>query len=620
MPRSPVPRAVATRRAQPPTTRLRALAATAFVIAAAWGASRAHAFAVPDSEADAGVDRFSQAAAETSDRLIVHYRAGTAGARAQRLAPESRAIAAAAHVGIAARTERRNAFGAHLVRLDRALTLADATRLARHLETSDWTIDSVEVDRVLHPLGAASDPLYGSQWDLFEAKGGIDVPGAWDLAKGSGVVVAVIDTGVRPHADLVDNLLPGWDFVADAAHGGDGDGRDPDASDPGDGHDANFCGSGTPAASSSWHGTHVAGTVAARADNGLGVSGVAPAAQVMPVRVLGRCGGYTSDIADAIVWASGGSVPGVASTSTPARVLNLSLGGPGACGSTLASAVNAARARGAIVVVAAGNSSQDAANFNPANCAGVTSVAAVNRAGARASYSNFGASVTLAAPGGGMSYTNDPNGILSTWNDGQRAPGNDTYATLQGTSMAAPHVAGVAALMMSRDAALTGDEAMALMRATSHAAAGGCASCGAGIVDAALAVRRVALGASVATRVNEVEPNGDRAHAQALDSLPMKVNGTLSATNDVDVYAITVPGKGSVAARLLPGPTSAYSVAVLNAAGTQVAAPVVNAAGWPVGVTATNAGAAAARYFLVVRWVSGASGVNGRYTLEAAPK
>src|SRR5690606_31257016 len=151
---------------------------------------------------------------------------------------------------------------------------------------------------------------------------------------GNGVVVAVLDTGITRHGDLDANVLPGYDFISDAGKANDGDGRDNDPSDPGDWVTLNQCPGGNRAENSSWHGTHVAGTIAAVTNNAKGVAGTAFGARILPVRVLGTCGGYDSDIADAIVWAAGGSVSGVPTNANPAEVINLSLGGGGACGRT----------------------------------------------------------------------------------------------------------------------------------------------------------------------------------------------------------------------------------------------------------------------------------------------
>jgi serine protease len=197
------------------------------------------------------------------------------------------------------------------------------------------------------------------------------------------------------------------------------------------------------------------------------------------VRVLGTCGGYTSDIADGIIWASGGSVSGIPLTSTPAQVINMSLGGTGSCSLTTQNAINSAVGRGTTVVVAAGNSNLDAANFTPANCNNVITVAATTRSGARASFSNYGAVVDIAAPG---------SSILSTLNSGTTTPGSASYAYYSGTSMAAPHVAGVVALMQAASPQLPA-QVESNLKSSARALPVACAEgCGSGLVDARAAL------------------------------------------------------------------------------------------------------------------------------------
>ena len=162
--------------------------------------------------------------------------------------------------------------------------------------------------------------------------------------------------------------MPGYDFIADTFVANDGNGRDADASDPGDWYAANQCAPGVPGTSSSWHGTHVAGTIGAASDNGSDVAGINWNAKILPVRVLGRCGGYLSDIIDGMRWAAGLAVPGVPPNPNPAGVLNLSLGGPGSCAGGYQDAFNAVDAAGVVAVVAAGNSSANANAYRPANC------------------------------------------------------------------------------------------------------------------------------------------------------------------------------------------------------------------------------------------------------------
>jgi len=251
--------------------------------------------------------------ASPTDRLIVKYRDGTPGATAaQRGLLHRAAQDAALRRGVQLTHLRIGVFDAHVMRLDRALAHADVQALARDIMASDPDVAYAEPDRVLHPQFTPNDTQYGQQWHYFEATAGINLPAAWDKSTGSGVVVAVLDTGYRPHADLAANVLPGYDMIMDAFVANDGTARDNDARDPGDHASAGACG-GLPLEdeTSSWHGTHVAGTIAAVSNNASGVAGVAFNAKILPVRVLGRCGGYMSDIAAGIVWASGGTVSGL---------------------------------------------------------------------------------------------------------------------------------------------------------------------------------------------------------------------------------------------------------------------------------------------------------------------
>lgn len=357
---------------------------------------------------------------------------------------------------------------------------------------------SVEPNRLLQAMATPNDTRYSDQWHYYEATGGLNVPQAWDSVTGSGSVVAVLDTGYRPHADLNANILPGYDMISDSFIGNDGDGRDSDAQDPGDWTTAGECGGGYPTQDrdSSWHGTHVAGTIAAVSNNGSGVAGVAYGANVVPVRVLGKCGGTTADIADGIIWASGGNVSGAPTNSNPADVINMSLGGQGSCSSTTQQAINIARGNGSTLVIASGNSDDDSTNYNPGNCSGVVNVSATDRNGGRAYYSNYGSNVDVSAPGGAMSSANDPNGVLSTYNSGTTTPSTDSYGYSQGTSMATPHVAGVAALIKEADPAASPDDVESILKQTTRSFPGACSGCGTGIVDAYAAVQQAQGGGS----------------------------------------------------------------------------------------------------------------------------
>src|SRR6185503_12447691 len=368
----------------------------------------------------------AQAADATyTDRIIVKYRTAPASSLAQ--ANQLRGTdLPAQRLGVAMTRLHTTGLGSQVLKVDRRLSLAEADALARDIAASDPNVEYAEPDRILRHTFTPNDTRYNEQWHYFEATAGINAPAAWDKSTGTGVVVAVIDTGYRPHADLAGQFLQGYDFIGDTFVANDGNGRDTDASDPGDWINAGECGPGDPAAfeASSWHGTHVSGTIAAVTNNSNGVAGIAFNAKIVPARVLGKCGGYTSDIADAIVWTSGGTVSGVPANANPAKVLSISLGGGGACDSTTQNAINSARSRGANVIVAAGNENHNASQDTPANCSGVVTVASVNRSGGRSYFSNFGTSVEVAAPGGDM-RSSASNGILSTLNTGTTTPGSD---------------------------------------------------------------------------------------------------------------------------------------------------------------------------------------------------
>lgn len=354
-----------------------------------------------------------------------------------------------------------------------------------------------EPDAIMLPLATPNDTRWQEQWDLLSPSSGFygaNLPGAWDITTGStSVTVGVIDTGSRPHADLAARLVPGYDFIGDTIVANDGNGRDTDASDPGDWITSAEAASGWLAgcgvSNSSWHGTHVAGTIGAVSNNALGVAGISWGSKIQPLRVLGKCGGYTTDIADAIRWGAGLSVSGVPANGTPNDVVNLSLGGSGACTTTFQSAIDAAVTAGTVVVVAAGNSNANAANYSPASCNNVITVAATGHTGSRAYYSNYGATVEIAAPGGDSQLGKT---ILSTLNTGTTVPVADSYANYQGTSMAAPHVAGVVSLVLSANPSLTPAQVTTMLRANVTPFPGGSScttsSCGAGILNAAAAV------------------------------------------------------------------------------------------------------------------------------------
>ena len=539
-----------------------------------------------------------------TDQFIVTYRANDATDEAAR---RDRADQAGRRAGVSVRPHRTVFNGARVMRMDRVLTESQLRTLAADLMSSDASIESVEPDVLLQPQFVPNDSYFSNQWHYYEAVAGINAPAAWDRATGTGINVAVIDTGFRPHADLAANVVGGHDFIIDPAVANDGGGRDTDAKDPGDWNAAGACGTGSGASNSSWHGTHVAGTIAAVTNNGLGVTGVAYGAKVVPARVLGRCGGYTSDIADAIVWASGGTVTGVPANANVARVLNLSLGGQSACGTTLQNAINSARTRKAVIVVSAGNSNLNASAFSPANCAGVITVGATTRTGAKAAFSNFGTTVDIAAPG---------TAILSTLNAGTSTPGVDNYVTYQGTSMSAPHVAGVAALMLSKNANLTSDQVEAMLKSSAKpfpvAFTGGG---GAGIVDAKKAVDTAM--ALLPTTVGEVEANNTFAAPQVIAPEHAVVNGTVATTTDTDYYRVSIGvGKTLSATLNMATATQNYQLYLYNPANVLVASSA-NGAGLPETVKVTNTTAVAQLYRVRVVYLAGGTGAtNGKYVLN----
>ncbi|HYD81967.1 MAG TPA: S8 family serine peptidase [Paucimonas sp.] len=482
------------------------------VSAAAFVATGPASAAAPEKKDAASV---GTSFSDYTDRLIIKYKDVAKDLKGVTNVPAIRADRMAilhnvgAQHGLTMKALHGIATGANVVALNKKLLAKDVAAIAAKIKAQDPSVEYAEPDYIATPAFVPNDTRYAEQWHYYEPTAGINLPAAWDKSSGTGITVAVIDTGYRPHADLAANIVSGYDFITDAARANDGGGRDSDATDPGDWLAVGECGkdpNGNPipgwAIDSSWHGTHVAGTIAARTNNSTGVAGVAYNAKILPVRALGKCGGYTSDIADAIIWASGGSVAGVPDNANPAKVLNLSIEAKTACSNTptYQAAINSAYSRGSAVVVAAGNSKRLTSASSPASCDNTITVAAVNRAGGRAWYSNHdwdGLSsryIEIAAPGGDTS-SSASNGVLSTLNTGTTTPGSDSYVFYQGTSMATPHVAGVAALMLAKNRGLTPNEIKDKLMATARPFPTPCVdpdgiACllGAGIVNASAAV------------------------------------------------------------------------------------------------------------------------------------
>ncbi|MFI1732888.1 S8 family peptidase [Streptomyces acidicola] len=507
-----------------------------------------------------------------AERLIVGYKPGAAEAKSDKAA-DADAAAKGKEAGENLGFQRRLGSGAALVDLGDDLSTKDVSDVIAEYR-ADPQVAYVVPDRLNKPLATPNDTEYAKQWDLFESTAGMRVPGAWDIATGSGVTVAVIDTGYVAHSDLAANVVGGYDFIADTAVAGDGNGRDSNPADPGDWTNANECGSGWGATTSSWHGTHVAGTIAAVTNNNKGVAGIAYNAKISPLRVLGRCGGYDSDIIDAITWASGGSVSGVPANTNVAKVINMSLGGGGSCTSATQSAINAAVNRGTTVVVAAGNSNANAANYSPASCSNVISVAALGRSGSKAYYSNYGSVVDIAAPGGDTS-TGTANGILSTLNTGTQGPASETYAYYQGTSMAAPHIAGLAALMKSANSSLTPAQIESAIKTNARALPGTCTGgCGAGLADAAKTVQAVSGGSTGGTTFTSTSALAIPDNGPAVES-PITVSGlTGNAPSALQVGVdITHTYRGDLVIDLVAPDGSTYRLK--SASGTDSADNVI---------------------------------------------
>ena len=469
----------------------------------------------------ASADRPTRSAAEraplspVAGEVIVKFKPGAALTRQYALSARAEAPAvrnvlnerAAAMGARLGRTLQAGAAGGTDIQVLRATGMS-ASELAAKL-AADPDVEWAEPNKRMRRTAPPNDPLYGispterrsngstvqdgptsGQWYLRApaatlAQGpvsSIDIETAWARTRGSAsVVVAVLDTGVRPeHPDLVGQLLPGYDFVSDTAISNDGNARDSDPTDPGDWVTRAEAGLGAfndcSASDSSWHGTATASLVAAKADDAAGMAGAAPGVKVLPLRVLGKCYGSSVDIQAAMRWAAGISVPGVPDNPNPAKVLNLSLGGSGAsCSASYQSAVNDVLARGVVIVAAAGNSAGGPVG-SPANCQGVIAVAGLRHAGTKVGFSDLGPQISIAAPAGNC--INITAGtpclfpVLAATNSGLQAPvastWTDSYNITVGTSFASPLVAATAGLMFSAQPALTPAQVQGRLQSTAR--------------------------------------------------------------------------------------------------------------------------------------------------------
>lgn len=422
-------------------------------------------------------------------RLIVKLRpASDEPVRAQALAATDgasrRVSALGQRTGLAERLSRSLGGDLSMILLDKPLADAELES-ALTLLRADPEVEFVEIDQRRYAQAVPTDPMYVDQWYLqADQPSAVNFTAAWDLTTGRpDTVIAVLDTGVRfDHPDLgrdgIDpggRLVPGYDFVSGESAGSfvsanDGNEWDADASDPGD-----WVRNEDPAGplancdehDSSWHGTRVAGMLGAITDNNTGIAGGIWNARILPVRVLGKCGGYDSDIIAGMRWAAGLSVPGAPANPTPAKILNLSLGGTGNCSSSYRQTITALTAAGVLVVAAAGNTDGEAVE-TPANCAGVLAVAGLRQVGSKVGYSSLGPEVGIAAPAGNCVNLGAGQPCLfaltTTSNTGLTVPGLYTYRASIGTSFSAPIVAAIAGLMHAVNGELANSEMIARIK------------------------------------------------------------------------------------------------------------------------------------------------------------
>jgi serine protease len=447
---------------------------------------------------------------------------------------------------------------------------------------ADPAVEFAVPDRIRHAHATPNDPGFAGQWYLRGTEiSAVNATAAWDRELGgNGIVVAVLDTGVTydhpdlGRGDLGGRLLPGFDFVSSTLRGNDGDGRDADPSDPGDWvtdadkTDPTF--TNCDVTGSSWHGTRVAGMIGALTNNSAGVSGLSWGSFILPVRVLGKCGGTDSDILAGMRWAAGLTTPGAPPNPTPARILNLSLGSTSACEQSYRTVIDELRARKVLVVISAGN--EGTVVSSPANCAGVASVAALRHAGSKVGFSNLGPEVTIGAPGGNCVNINGGPCLFSldtTSNAGTQPPAAHIYTdqinSNLGTSFSAPIVSGIAALMLSRNANLSTDQLLARLRE------------GARPFPTTVADEPTIQACHVPANTQDVQL------AQCLCTTTTCGAGMVSATNSVDA------ADRPVAAMLLPSTVSAGQPVPLDASGSAAACGrVISAHAWSVIAPVSN--------------------------------
>ncbi|HVG63974.1 MAG TPA: S8 family serine peptidase [Hyalangium sp.] len=425
-----------------------------------------------------------------------------------------------------------------------ALTVEETGQLVARLAQVPG-VRFTEKNLRMYPTRTPNDRAYSLQWHY----PALNLPSAWDVSTGaSTVTVAVLDTGIVNHPDLNPRVVPGYDMISDPSNAGDGNGRDADPTDRG---------GDEPGGGSSWHGAHVAGTVGAVTDNASGVAGVTWATRILPVRVLGRLGGTTFDITAGMNWAAGGTVSGLPANPTPAKVINMSLGGSAPPQQTYQDVINPRVAAGAIFVIAAGNENSNAAETTPCNQQNVICVGSTNFAGRRSSFSNFGTPVDVMAAGGEMreDLNGDgyPDGVLSTALDDTNAP---AYVFNQGTSMATPHVSGVVALMAALSPNITLSQAESILKNTASASSKCNEGCGAGLVNAQAALKALTGGSTeppklgVTTTLLSFQGNGtQQVLVSNLGSGTLRVtaakSGPQASAVSLPATTVTVPAFGT---------------------------------------------------------------------------
>lgn len=426
-----------------------------------------------------------------------------------------------------------------------------------------------------------NDTRFPDQWHLGSNTinpSALNMTQSWAISTGTSVVVvAVVDTGILPHPDLVGKVLPGYDFIEELEFANDGNGREADATDPGDwiapeeADSALFgsLGCRTPK-DSSWHGTFIAGQIAASTNNSLGVSGLNWNAKILPVRVSGKCGAQLSDILDGMRWAAGLPVEGVLANPNPAKVINLSFGGSEACSSSYQTVIDEITALGTLIVVAAGNGSGGDSRLlkRPADCRGVLTVGAVQRDGAKTAYSFVGNNTAVMAPGGHASANNTATMLISTSNAGATSTSAHIYGQKQGTSFAAPLATGVASLMLAINPSLSPDALIDRIKATAnpHVASGSYTSCsvndtvacncttalcGAGLLNPLGAVEVAVNPAAVIAAVNKPSP-GSMVHLDGRLSVAVGTSTVASyAWSQVSGVPLTVPNANSSVTQII---------------------------------------------------------------------